>query len=151
MNYDLVEDGQSVFPDVSADAWYAPYVNALYNQGLVEGDENGLFHPQDTIDHEQLITVMARLAAQLNLKFYQANLAGPNATDNADKSLLRFDDWAKSSVWLLSMSQKNYLGNSINLLFSPVSGMDPKGASLREEAAALTYSILTYTGILICK
>ncbi len=151
MNYKLTDDGQSAFSDVSADAWYAPYVNALYTQGLVKGDENGLFHPLDAVDHEQLITVMARLASRLNLKFYQSQLAGPDAAAKADDALLRFDDWSESSVWLLGMSQKNAFGNTVNLLFSPVSAIEPKENALREEAAALTYSILTYAGILICK
>jgi len=105
----------------------------------------------DAVNHEQLITVMARLAARLNLKFYQSDLTGMDAAAQVNENLLQFDDWSRSSVWLLGMSQKNYLGNSISLLFSPLSEMEPRGAALREEAAALTYSILTYTGILVCK
>ena len=40
-------ENATVFTDVSADSWYAPYVLALAEMGCVDGDENGAFHPGD--------------------------------------------------------------------------------------------------------
>lgn len=136
------------FADVPESAWYAPYVSEVYSLGLVEGSGDGLFHPNDVLDHEQFITIMARLAAWLNLKFYQSEKAGPDDGVLDDASLSAYSDWAKRSVWLLGKSQKNLLGGEYNLLFAPVAEISPAGATLREEAAGLVYSILTYTGIL---
>lgn len=140
--------GESVFADVPECAWYAPWVNALQEIGLVKGCGDGLFHPDDTIDHEQFITIMARFAAWLNLYLYEADRQGADAETLADDSLARFSDWSKSSVWLLGKSQTNLLGGELNLLFAPVDEIDPSGDTLREEAAALLYSILNNIGIL---
>lgn len=141
-------DGTSVFSDVPEGAWYKPYVNALYRMGLVEGSGDGLFHPEDILDHEQFITVMARLSARLKIDFYELAKTGPGDEVLADASLAAYSDWARDSVWLLSKSQTNILGGEVNLLFAPVDQLEPNGATLRGEAAALVYSILTYTGIL---
>lgn len=37
--------GNSMFPDVSAKAWYAPYTNAVGKAGIMKGNEKGLFMP----------------------------------------------------------------------------------------------------------
>ncbi|NCC57796.1 MAG: S-layer homology domain-containing protein, partial [Synergistales bacterium] len=140
--------GKSAFADVPEHAWYAPYVNALWEMGLVEGCGDGQFHPLDMIDHEQFITVVARLAARLNMNFYELCQEGPVEDTLADESLAAYSDWAKSSAWLLGKSQLNLFGGEINLLFAPVSELDPTAATLREEAAALLYAVLSYTGIL---
>lgn len=135
------------FADVPQNAWYAPYVAQAYGLGLVEGCGDGLFHPDDVLDHEQFITVMARLSAWLNLGFYEAEKQGPEAGALDDASFSAYSDWAKDSVWLLGKSQRNPIGGEYNLLYAPVDEISPDGATLREEAAALVYSILTYTGV----
>jgi hypothetical protein len=140
--------GASVFADVPENAWYAPCVNALREMGLVEGCGDGLFRPLDTIDHEQFITIMARLSARLNINFYESDKEGPSADELADASLAAYSDWAKDSVWLLGESQLNPFGGELNLLFAHVAELDPDAATLREEAAALVYSVLTHIGIL---
>lgn len=147
MNY-TSSTNESVFSDVPADAWYAPYVNTMQEMGLVKGCGDGQFHPLDVIDHEQLITIMARLADKLNLVFYENDKTGPDENTLADASLSAYSDWAKDSVWLLGKSQHNLLGGEINLLFEPVDELDPSAGTQREEAAALVYSLLSYTGIL---
>jgi len=140
--------GESMFADVPASAWYAPYVNALDALGLVEGCGDGLFHPLERINHEQFITVMARLSARLNMNFYELSKDGPGEEVLTDQSLSAYSDWAKSSVWLLGKSQKNLFGGELNLLFAPVNELAPADDTLREEAAALLYSVLTYLDIL---
>lgn len=147
MNLKLSE-GASAFADVPESAWYAPYVSALYEMGLVRGCGDGLFHPGEVLDHEQFITVMARLSARLNASFYAAAKQGPEAETLAEPEFSAYSDWARDSVWLLGNSQQNPLGGEINLLFDAVDELDPDTATLRGEAAALVYSILTYTGIL---
>ena len=147
MNYDLPE-GETSFSDVPAEAWYAPYVQSLYQVGLVEGDENGAFHPMEPVSHEAFITIMGRLTAGLNIQFYETMQAGAPEEELNRADLAGYSDWAKEWVWLLGASQENYFGMELNLLFDDLEDIDAQGATLREEAACLMYTILTVTGIL---
>lgn len=49
------------YPDVSHLAWYAPYVRAGVDAGLVKGDEQGWFHPEQPITLQEGATMAARL------------------------------------------------------------------------------------------
>lgn len=53
--------GTDPYPDVSHRDWYAPYVRAAVDAGLVKGDERGWFHPLDTITLQEGATMAVRL------------------------------------------------------------------------------------------
>ena len=54
--------------------------------------------------------------------------------------LAEYAAWARDSVWLL--------GESASLLWDEPEHIDPAAPATREEAAALTSSLLVHTGIL---
>lgn len=135
------------FADVPADAWYAPAVTALANRGMVQGDENGLFHPEATVDHQQFITVMGRLAAWLNCDLDDL-LASAGEEELALRALERYDGWAKSSVWLLTCGIEDEHRRLVNLLWAEPKVIDPYGDTTRDEAAAVMYELLWYLNIL---
>lgn len=138
---------ESPYSDVSDDAWYAPAVIAMTNMGIVNGAGKGEFHPEEPVDHQQLITIMGRLGQWLNLYLYDSAHEIPAGTlDSAN--LANYADWAKSSVWLLSFSQKGYFGNPISLLWDRADEIDPTAVSTRDEAAYTLYRLLSYTGAL---
>ena len=45
------------FPDVPADAWYATAVNTLASLGMVSGDENGNYRPNDPITRAEFCVI----------------------------------------------------------------------------------------------
>ena len=49
------------FPDVPLDAPYAEAVDTLAEMGIVRGDENGNFNPDNTITRAEFATMMCRL------------------------------------------------------------------------------------------
>lgn len=51
---------KSAFSDTPSDAWYFDYVLAARDLGLIEGFEDGSFHPNSTVTNEQIITIAAR-------------------------------------------------------------------------------------------
>lgn len=53
--------GTDPYPDVSHRAWYAPYVRVAVDAGLVKGDEQGWFHPENTITLQEGATMAVRL------------------------------------------------------------------------------------------
>lgn len=138
---------ESPYSDVPDDAWYAPAVIAMSNMGLVNGVGNGEFHPQDPVDHQQLITIMGRLAQWLNMYLYDTLQEAPEA-EMYVVGLGDYADWAKSYVWLLSYSQTGYFGNTITLLWDSADQIDPTASTTRDEAAYTLYRILSYTDIL---
>lgn len=139
--------GASRFSDVSEDSWYASAVNTMAAMGLVTGVGGGRFNPDAPVDHQQFITIMGRLGQKLNL-FLDLAADEMSAEALSDPALSGYADWAKESVWLLAMSQEGLLGNSISLLWQPLEDIDPSSAATREEAAALTCTLLDYIGIL---
>ena len=137
----------SAYNDVAEDAWYKPAVMALSNMGLVTGTGDGTFHPEDTIDHQQFITIMGRLAQRLNLYLYNEARDMPEGATNI-VGLMSYADWAKASAWLMSYSQKGFFGNTISLLWASADEIEPTASTTRDEAAYALYRLLSYTGIL---
>lgn len=140
-------DNPCPFDDVPQDAWYAPAVVALANRGMVRGDENGLFHPEETVDHQQLITVMGRLAAWLNYGLDDLSRS-VGEEERGLRALERYDGWAKGPVWLLSCGVEDTHGSILNFLWAEPEDIDPRGDTTRDEAAFVLYDLLWYLNIL---
>lgn len=64
---------QSVFADVPADAWYAPYVNTIGAIGIVNGVGGGLYAPDEAVTWAQLLTVLTRFVEpqEVDLRYIQ--------------------------------------------------------------------------------
>lgn len=139
--------GVSRFSDVSADSWYYSAVNTMAAMGLVQGVGGGRFDPDAPVDHQQFITIMGRLGQKLNL-FLDMTVDDMPEDALSDPALAGYAGWARESVWLLALSQQGLLGNTISLLWEPLADIEPSAAATREEAAALTCSLLNYIGLL---
>lgn len=138
----------SPFSDVSDDAWYAPYITAMYELGLVEGRDDGTFGPEETLNQQELITVLARLADFLNANCHES-LVKALETAPEDAALERFSSWAKPYAWLLGLSfTDTETGETFPLLHTDLESIDPAAPVLREEAGASLHIILTSLGIL---
>lgn len=131
-----VPTGESVFSDVSMDDWYGPAVNALAAMGLVAGVGEGRFAPDEPVSHEQFITILARLGRRLDLGFIRDWRDRP---EEAEQTYASCSDWAWQSVWLLDQD---------GLLWAPVQDIDPAAVTTREEAAALTCTLLCRLSLL---
>ena len=139
--------GASRFSDVAEDAWYYQAVNGAAALGLVDGVGDGRFDPEGTVDCQQLITILGRLAQALNTYLYEAVKNCPEGALD-DPSLAAYPAWARQSVWLLAQSQQNLFGGTINLLWTDLAEISPAAPARREEAAALLYQVLSYAGVL---
>lgn len=140
-------DHTGTFADVSGEAYYAPAVEAMYAEGLVTGGTDGLFHPEAPIDHQQLMTILARAAARLSMNFDGA-LRSDHAEALSHEALVPYAKWARESVWLLDGSQTNPIGQGVSLLWDSLDNIAPHAPTTRQEAAAAIYNILSYTGII---
>lgn len=135
----------SSFSDVDTKAWYADEVQAVVSAGLMEGVGSGKFMPQGTVTEEELITVLARSASNLNTYLYETSKTFDPKEGSVPSG---YADWAKKWVWLLAKSQDDVFGKPINLLQEAPETISPKTPATRGEAAVLLYNIFSYIGIL---
>lgn len=52
--------GQTIFDDVSTDHWANGYINLAVAQGIIEGDGDGNFRPNDPITYAEAMTIMVQ-------------------------------------------------------------------------------------------
>ncbi len=57
-------NGSPRFSDVPATAWYATYVYALAEQGILQGFSDGSFRPNNPVTRVQLVTILQRLSGK---------------------------------------------------------------------------------------
>ena len=143
MRLRLPETG-ATFSDVAKDSWYAPYIQAAQAAGYVSGVGNGRFDPQGKVTQEQMMTVLGRLAADLNLNFLGASNAVPEDTGISSK----YSTWAQPWVWLLEKSQKNILGQPLSMLYASSDSIDPKAPATRGQTAQILYTLFTAVELL---
>lgn len=87
------------YDDVVNGSYYAAAVNWAHKNGIVNGYGNGKFGPEDTITHEQLITILYRYA---QYKGYDT-AASAELNGYADADAL--SDWAKAAMMWASAKQ----------------------------------------------
>lgn len=143
MGLSASQEGE-VFTDVAADSWYAPYIRAARNAGYVEGVGYGRFDPEGLVTQEQMMTVLGRLAANLNLTFREASKQVPADTGIGSN----YSAWAQPWVWLLEKSQTNLLGQPLSMLPTPSAQVDPQAPATRGETAQILYTIFTAVELL---
>lgn len=139
-----LSENESYFTDVPADAWYAPYVNALYEMGLIRGDDDGLFHPDDPVDHEQFLVILGRTAQWLDMDYDEMSQRDgiygnvmPDA-QTLEEVYGEYSSWARELVWLCDN----------HLAWADLANVDPKAATTREEAAKSVYNLFHMSGVL---
>lgn len=137
-------DEAVTFEDVPVDAWYAPYVAALCEMGLIEGDKDGLFHPEEVVSHEQFLAILGRTAQWLDMDYYELSrhdgIYGdqiPSEEDLAER-FGSFAEWARELVWLCNGG----------LVWADLSEVDAAGATTRAEAAAGVYNLMQMSGVI---
>ena len=137
-------DGETTFADVPADAWYAPYVDALCQMGFMEGYDDGLFHPDDPISHEQFVALMDRVGRWLNMDLYELAREDGLLGDlvPSDEQLAEqfgaFSPWARQAAWLVNEFAWERLDGEV----------DAQAPTTRGEAAATLYNLFYISGVL---
>lgn len=126
------------FADTPAGAWYTPYVTTLSALGIVNGYDDGLFHPNDPIPHQQFMTILSRIAANINHTSWSALSAGPDEAALSGGNYAAYDSWAVPGAWLLD-----------GAWHAAAKDIDPRGVTTREEAAYDLWSMLNLMGLIL--
>lgn len=128
---------RAAFSDVGETDWFDDYVQAAVAAGYMNGVGNGRFNPQGTVTHEQLITVLGRVAAAVNMNFYEAAQQVPSQTGVPAS----YSSWSEPWAWLLAKSQRNLMGTTLNMLHTDLEAIAPKTPATRGETAETLYNI----------
>lgn len=115
------------FADVEDGKWYSDIVNTAAEYGIVTGDSNGRFNPEQYILREEAAVIVHRAANFAGFAFEQP----ANSENFADES--RISDYAKEPVKALKNSK---IINGSNGMF------DPKSNATRAEMSQMLYSLL---------
>ena len=64
---------RNIFNDVAVNRWYSPYIAWAYDNSIVMGIGQNLFAPNDSVTHEQLITMLYRFAGFIEIDTVVSN------------------------------------------------------------------------------
>ena len=115
------------FLDVSADSWYASYVDIAYSNGIVSGYEDNTFGSGKFITREELAAMAYRALLKAGVTPAKGN---PEAFADASD----IDGYANEAVYALKSA--NIINGSGNNMFLP------KNNTTRAEAAKITAGLL---------
>ncbi|MFD2332583.1 S-layer homology domain-containing protein [Cohnella sp. GCM10020058] len=127
------------FSDIQATDWSGQAIQTAYAYGLIDGYEDGTFHPTDSITREQAVAILARAMQVTGLQKAQSSeAAASQLTSFKDAALI--SPWARSSI--ASALQTGIMTGRSSAQLAP-------GADItRAEAAALVERLLHKSGLI---
>lgn len=128
----LAPETVSVFKDVAAKEWYAPYVGTAYTYGIVNGKTDTAFDPNGTITRQEAAAMVARAAKLCGMDTALENYEILNM-------LAQFGDYADVSEWARESVAFCY---GENILDQSDLDIQPRRAILRGEIAQMLYNML---------
>lgn len=134
---DLEEESSKYIPDINRSDWYYSEIRKAVKVGIIEGDLDGMIHPEDKITREEAIVILSRA-----FKLKKISTIPKNYLD-----LEEISDWAKVEVYsaIIAGYLNGYDDNTIK----------PQNNITRAEALTLIYRIVpnilntnVYTGLI---
>lgn len=117
------------FTDVSVTEWYAGYVAAIYETGLMKGDGNGTFRPEDKISRQEVAVVLATLENNgVSVEEVTTDVNGNRVHKDTKTNFVddsKIDVWADESVEHLRNKgfAKGYAVSGGKFEYRPVNNM----------------------------
>ncbi len=127
LNLDTSEIYTGCFSDVSSSDWYAPYIQACFDAGIINGYDDGTFKPNATITREEMAKILCTAANHKGILPEESN-----STDFADRG--------KISAWALE-----YVNNATDLelvVGDTYGNFNPQNSVTRAEAATVIFRFI---------
>lgn len=126
------------FSDVSPDAWFAPYVGAAYQYGIIEGVDDTHFSPMSTISRQEAAVMVARAAALCGIEQTLSTTAIRNI-------LAGFVDYVTVAPWAQHGVALCYYNQ---ILDDNAIKIEPQESVNRAEVAQMIYNLLDVAKLL---
>ncbi|MBR6259746.1 MAG: S-layer homology domain-containing protein [Oscillospiraceae bacterium] len=134
----LSPEVRGVFADVTADKWYAPYIDTASAYGIVNGVGDNKFSPDGTITRQEAATMVAR-AAKLCGMDTEYNTAAVRDI------LAQFGDYVKTAEWARAPLAFCY---DSGILDDSVLNIEPTVPIKRCEIAQMLFNLLGEANLL---
>lgn len=122
----LESESDKYIPDITRQDWFHSEIRKAIAVGIIQGDDQGLVHPNDYVTREQAILIFSRA---FNIK---ANNVTESTSYSDDSEI---SDWARSGM--ITFISKNYInGYSDNTI-------NPKGNITRAEVLTILNRIVS--------
>ena len=121
---------ENPFADVDSSAWYAPYVTAAFEKGIVNGTSQTTFGTGAYITREELCTLADRAAIAADIFL------------DDEFTIFPFDDEAQISEWALNSVLK--MRESFIVTGMGGNVFNPKAPVTRAQAAKIIYGVIAY-------
>jgi len=106
--FNYIDKSEAGFPDVNANDWYADVVSKAVASGIIVGDSNGNFRPNDPISRQEAAVVLTRA--------FKLEASDKNAVSKfADAASVA--SWAKDAV--SALAEKGYVNGRPGNIFAP--------------------------------
>ena len=92
--FNLTSDSPSAFEDVKTSDWFYQYVNAAYENKIINGVSENEFNPHGTITRQEAAVMVCRCAGRLGLNTGMDLTAARNV-------LAGFTDYVKAAPWAI--------------------------------------------------
>lgn len=124
LNFHYSAPGNTVFSDVAADSWYAPYIDSLSAKNIILGS-NGYFYPEQNLTRQDAAVIGLRLLQNTDLEL--------NVSDTLNfKDSGEISDYARTAVSTL---------NAYHILTGDENGFRPFSTITRAEVCAFLYRL----------
>ena len=134
----LATAGTNKFSDVPSSKWFAPYIGAALNYGIVTGVSDNKFNPNGTISRQEAALMVSRAAKLCGMK-------GDFDMQASRDVLAPFGDYVKVASWAMQGTAFCYYNN---ILDQEDIDIRPKDAIKRCEIAQMIYNMLNNAKLL---
>lgn len=108
---ELTPEGSGYFADVEDGHWYTDYVNVAYELGLVEGYEDGLYHPERTMSRQDFATIIYRIEKEV----FAGGFEGLWMFDMGAADVEDIRDYANEAMHWAYMYELVFLDENMNI------------------------------------
>ncbi|MFF2093342.1 immunoglobulin-like domain-containing protein, partial [Paenibacillus sp. NPDC058174] len=128
-----LENGSMPFSDVKTTAWFSSAIQTAYAYGLIGGDNDGTFRPNDKITREQAMVILSKAMKISGLKSKLSAQPG-------DAILRLFTDASEVSAWAQSSVADNIQAGIVS--GKSATQLAPKDYMTRAEVATIIQRLL---------
>lgn len=98
---DLEATGNVSFSDVSKDSWYYAPITAMASQGLIAGNGDGTFRPDDVISYQEMVAIAASVARWTYMDTLDSYNTMMESMPDLSANYSDYADWARISAALV--------------------------------------------------
>ncbi|PYY29646.1 Ig domain protein [Paenibacillus illinoisensis] len=131
-SFDLLDEtAKPSFSDVKEGTWYSTTIASAHKLGIVKGNADGSFGPNEPITREEMAVMIYRLAGNLNVTL-------PSEGEEVSAKFADLKNLSLESSAAIEAVRKGGLITGM-----PDGRFDPKGQTTRAQAVTVIYRLLT--------